>query len=162
MFAAADFWVGTRRPLTQATGLDPAARRTAWDLIEQIRSRGTTVVLVTHFMDEAERLCDRIAVFDNGRIIADGSPQALVDSHAGETSVRFSTDAPDLSWLDGRPGVERVERVGSDVTVRGRGPVLAHTAAALVEHGIAPLDLRAERKTLEDAFLALTDNEPGQ
>lgn len=143
------------------TGLDPAARRVAWDLIEQIRARGTTVVLVTHFMDEAERLCDRIAVFRRGQIVAEGSPPELVDTHAGDATVRFSTDEADLSWLADVRGVEGVDQDGSSVNVRGSGPLLAYTAAALVEHGIAPLDLRTERKSLEDAFLALTDDESG-
>jgi ABC-2 type transport system ATP-binding protein len=141
------------------TGLDPAARRVAWDLIDQIRERGTTVVLVTHFMDEAERLCDRIAVFERGRIIDWGTPAELIDRHAGASSVHFSTDEDDLSWLTGASGVERIERSGAHVTVHGSGALLAHTAAALVGHGIAPLDLRTERKTLEDAFLALTGGE---
>lgn len=144
------------------TGLDPAARRVAWDLIEEIRSRGTTVVLVTHFMDEAERLCDRLAVFEAGRIIDEGSPRALVDRHASRATVHFSTDQADLSWLTGATGVERVDRDGSRVTVHGDGPLLAYTAAALVAHGIAPLDLRSEHRTLEDAFLTLTGNPAGE
>lgn len=143
------------------TGLDPAARRVAWDLIDQIRARGTTVVLVTHFMDEAERLCDRLAVFRQGHIIAEGSPQGLVDAHAGSATVHFTTDEADLSWLEKSCGVERIDRTGSRVTVHGHGPLLAHTAATLVAHGIAPLDLRTERKTLEDAFLALTAQQDG-
>ncbi len=143
------------------TGLDPAARRIAWDLIDRIRQRGTTVVLVTHFMDEAERLCDRIAVFRQGRIIADGTPQQLVDAHAGEATVHFTTDVADLSWLADTRGVERIARTGSHVSVHGSGPLLAFTAASLVQHGIAPLDLRTERKTLEDAFLALTAHDDG-
>jgi ABC-2 type transport system ATP-binding protein len=138
------------------TGLDPAARRVAWDLIEQIRARGTTVVLVTHFMDEAERLCDRLAVFQQGQVIAEGSPQELIDAHAGNATVHFTTDAADLSWLAEARGVQRIDRAGSRVTVHGAGPLLAYTAAALVDHGIAPADLRTERKSLEDAFLALT------
>jgi ABC-2 type transport system ATP-binding protein len=138
------------------TGLDPAARRVAWDLIDQIRARGTTVVLVTHFMDEAERLCDRLAVFQHGQVIAEGSPQQLIDAHAGQATVHFTTDVADLSWLAEAPGVERIDRAGSRVTVHGAGPLLAYTAAALVDHGIAPADLRTERKSLEDAFLALT------
>ena len=72
----------------------------------------------------------------------------------------FSTEADDLSWLAGVPGAERVERDGTHVAVHGSGPLLAYAGAALVERGLAPLDLRAERKTLEDAFLALTDDEP--
>jgi ABC-2 type transport system ATP-binding protein len=143
------------------TGLDPAARRVAWDLIERIRDRGTTVVLVTHFMDEAERLCDRIAVFQRGRIVAEGSPQELVDAHAGGATVHFTTDVADLSWLADSPGVERIDRAGSRVTVHGSGPLLAQTAATLVANGIAPLDLRTERRTLEDAFLALSAQPEG-
>jgi ABC-2 type transport system ATP-binding protein len=138
------------------TGLDPAARRVAWDLIDQIRARGTTVVLVTHFMDEAERLCDRLAVFRHGQVIAEGSPQELIDAHAGNPTVHFTTDAADLSWLADARGVERIDRAGPRVTVHGAGPLLAYTAAALVDHGIAPADLRTEHKSLEDAFLALT------
>ena len=138
------------------TGLDPAARRVAWDLIDQIRARGTTVVLVTHFMDEAERLCDRLAVFQHGQVIAEGSPQELIDAHGGSATVHFTTDAADLSWLADARGVERIDRAGPRVTVHGAGPLLAYTAAALVDHGIAPADLRTEHKSLEDAFLALT------
>ncbi len=138
------------------TGLDPAARRVAWDLIDQIRATGTTVVLVIHFMDEAERLCDRLAVFRQGRIIAEGAPHELIAAHAGEPTVHFTTDAADLSWLAAAPGVERVDRKGSRVIVHGSGPLLAYTAGALVDHGLAPIDLRAERKSLEDAFLSLT------
>ncbi len=141
------------------TGLDPAARRVAWDLIDQIRAHGTTVVLVTHFMDEAERLCDRLAVFRCGQIIAEGSPDGLIAAHAGGPTVHFTTDAVDLSWLADVQGVERVVRAGSRVTVHGSGPLLAYTAAALVEHGIAPADLRSKRKSLEDAFLALTSDD---
>lgn len=141
------------------TGLDPAARRVAWDLIDQIRARGTTVVLVTHFMDEAERLCDRLAVFQHGQVIAEGTPQGLIDAHAGRATVHFTADVADLSWLAEARGVERVDRAGARVTVHGTGPLLAYTAAALVEHGIVPLDLRTERKSLEDAFLTLTAHE---
>lgn len=143
------------------TGLDPAARRVAWDLIDQIRARGTTVVLVTHFMDEAERLCDRLAVFRAGRIIVEGSPSELIAAHAGEPTVHFTTDAADLSWLATVTGVRSFDRAGPRVTVHGTGPLLAFTAAALVEHGLAPADLRVERRSLEDAFLALT-TEPAE
>lgn len=137
------------------TGLDPSARRTAWELIAAIRDQGTTVVLVTHFMDEAEHLCDRIAVFKQGRIAAVDTPSGLIATHAGESRVRFSTEAAELGWLAEVPGVEGIERESSHVQVTGKGPLLAHTAAALVAHGIAPLDLRVDRATLEDAFLRI-------
>jgi ABC-2 type transport system ATP-binding protein len=146
--------------LTQ--GLDPEARRATWELIREIRADGTTVVLVTHFMDEAEQLCDRLAVIDGGRVIALDTPQGLIDgSHLGAT-VRFTTDEPDLSWLDHLDVVDSVERsgaTGAAVVVRGQGPVLALVAAELVAHGIAPTDLRVERPTLEDAFLKLAGRE---
>jgi ABC-2 type transport system ATP-binding protein len=138
------------------TGLDPAARRTAWDLIRAIRENGTTVVLVTHFMDEAEQLCDRLAVVDQGRIVATDTPQGLITTYASQIRVIFSTDLPDLSWLEEIPQVSRVIRQGRRVEVEGNGPVLAMVAAALVDHGIIPADLRAEQPTLEDVFLSIT------
>ncbi len=138
------------------TGLDPAARHVAWELIRAIRDHGATVVLVTHFMDEAEELCDRLAIVDHGKIIAADSPGGLITSHAGQVRVIFTTDKKDLSWLDSVRHVQRVERRGPRVEVGGTGPVLAHVAAALVAHGIEPSDLRMEQPSLEDVFLKLT------
>jgi ABC-2 type transport system ATP-binding protein len=140
--------------LTQ--GLDPQARRLTWDLIRDIRARGTTVVLVTHFMDEAEQLCERVAIVDRGRVVALDAPQALIAGLDLPVRVCFSTDRTDLDWLRAVPVVQAVERVGREVVVSGTGPVLALVAAALVEHGIVPVDLRAERPTLEDVFIART------
>ncbi len=137
-------------------GLDPAARRVAWDLIRAIRERGTTVVLVTHFMDEAEQLCDRVAVMDCGRIAALDTPQGLIATYAGQIRVIFSTERTDLSWLEEVPHVNRVTRRGPRVEVEGSGPVLALVAAGLVDHGITPSDLRVEQPTLEDVFLTIT------
>jgi ABC-2 type transport system ATP-binding protein len=138
------------------TGLDPAARRVAWDLIRSVRDRGTTVVLVTHFMEEAQKLCDRLAIVDHGRVIALDSPQSLITDHAGSVCVLFSTERQDLDWLEGISGVSGIERFGDRVEVEGSGPLLALVAAALVEHGIVPHDLRLEQPTLEDVFLNLT------
>jgi ABC-2 type transport system ATP-binding protein len=143
------------------TGLDPAARRVAWDLIHEIRARGATVVLVTHFMDEAEELCDRLAIIDHQKVVATGTPQELIVEYGGGLVVRFSTDVDDLGFLSSTPHVSNVERRGNDVEVHGDGPVLALVAAALVNHGIVPSDLRVERATLEQVFLALTDDGPG-
>ena len=140
--------------LTQ--GLDPQARRATWDLIREIREGGTTVVLVTHFMDEAEHLCDRVAVVDSGRVVAVDTPQGLIDGLGLPSVVRFSAAGPDVGWLHDVAGVESVVRRGDAVEVRGTGPVLALVASGLVARGIAPLDLRVERPTVEDAFLALT------
>jgi ABC-2 type transport system ATP-binding protein len=140
--------------LTQ--GLDPQARRGTWELIREIRDGGTTVVLVTHFMDEAEHLCDRVAVVDQGCVVALDTPQGLIDGLGLPSIVRFTTTEPDLSWLEEIDLVESLSRRGDTVDVTGTGPVLAHVAAALVSHGIAPLDLRVDRPTVEDAFLELT------
>jgi ABC-2 type transport system ATP-binding protein len=140
--------------LTQ--GLDPQARRATWDLIREIREDGTTVVLVTHFMDEAEQLCDRVAVVDDGRVIALDTPQGLIDGLGLPSVVRFSTDEPDLDWLERLDVVDSMTRHGGAVEVRGTGPVLALVASELVAHGIVPPDLRVERPTVEDAFLSLT------
>ena len=142
--------------LTQ--GLDPEARRATWELIREIRAGGTTVVLVTHFMDEAEQLCDRLAVVDGGRVIATDTPQGLIEGAGMSSIVRFTSDAADLGWLEHLDVVDSVERsgaAGASVTVRGQGAVLALVAAELVGRGIAPVDLRVERPTLEDAFLEL-------
>jgi ABC-2 type transport system ATP-binding protein len=139
------------------TGLDPAARRVAWDLVAAVRERGTTVLLVTHFMDEAQRLCDRVAVLLDGRVVAQGTPKALIHAAGTRSTVRFTlpTDV-DLGHLERIAGVEGVTRRGDAVTVCGEGPLLARVAHALVEHGHEPADLRAELATLEDAYLALT------
>ncbi len=140
--------------LTQ--GLDPQARRATWELVREIRADGTTVVLVTHFMDEAEQLCDRVAVVDDGRVIALDTPQGLIDGLGLRSVVRFTSDDPDLDWVEQLAIVESVTRRGDAVEVRGTGPVLALVAAELVAHGIVPIDLRVERPTVEDAFLTLT------
>ena len=144
------------------TGLDPAARRVAWDLIRAVREKGTTVVLVTHFMDEAENLCDRLVVVDKGKIVAGDTPQGLINRYAGE--VRVICTAPDtaLPWLKNIPGVTSAQATGQKIEVSGSGPILALTAAALVEHGIIPDDLHMEQANLEDVFLKLTGRSAGE
>jgi len=144
------------------TGLDPGGRRVAWDLIRAIRDKGTTVVLVTHFMDEAENLCDRLAVVDLGKVVASGSPQGLIARYTSEGRVLFTSEKTDLPWLATVPGVKKVAVKGQRVEVEGSGPVLALTAAALVEHGIVPADLRIEQPSLEDVFLKLTGRTVGE
>lgn len=139
--------------LTQ--GLDPAARRIAWDLIRAIRERGATVVLVTHYMEEAEALCDRIAIVNGGRVIASGTAQELIATRGTGVQVLFTTDAADISWLDDIDGVDSVTQDHSRVDVRGSGPVLALVASELVAHGIVPADLRAVQPSLEDIYFNL-------
>lgn len=141
------------------TGLDPAARRVAWDLVDAVRARGTTVVLVTHFMDEAQRLCDRLAVLVRGRVTARGTVSDLIRSQWPGSVVTFSAPAAaDIGFLAGVPGVSDVARSDGSVQVSGSGPLLARVAHALVDRGLEPEDLRSEQPTLEDAYLALTSS----
>ena len=144
--------------LTQ--GLDPAARRVAWGLIRAIRDRGATVVLVTHYMDEAEQLCDRIAVVDGGRVVATDTPLGLIARFGGPTRISFTADGQDMGFLEGVAHVRAVRRRGQRVEAEGTGPVLALVAAELVARGIVPTDLRVDQATLEDVFLRLTDQPP--
>jgi ABC-2 type transport system ATP-binding protein len=139
------------------TGLDPQARRATWDAVRAIRDQGKTVVLVTHFMDEAEELADRIAIIDQGNIVALDTPQALIQNLHADTRVRFTSyNGYDPELLRRVDGVTEVEQRGKQVIVQGNGALLAHVATALAEHNIAPTDLRVEQANLEDVFLALT------
>lgn len=143
------------------TGLDPQARRAMWDLVRQMRDQGCTVFLTTHFMEEAERLCDRVAIMDHGRIVALDTPEALIRSLGVETRVVFTTDS-DIRALEikGVPGVERVERSGERVTVYGCGDRLVSSVVSALEEARVPFrDLRTEQATLEDVFLTLTGRE---
>jgi ABC-2 type transport system ATP-binding protein len=142
--------------LTQ--GLDPAARRVAWGLIRAIRERGATVVLVTHYMDEAEQLCDRIAVVEGGRVVAADTPQGLIARFGGPIKITFTPDGHDVRFLEDVAHVKTVRRRGERVEAEGTGPVLALVAAELVSRGLVPPDLRVEQATLEDVFLRLTDD----
>jgi ABC-2 type transport system ATP-binding protein len=141
------------------TGLDPASRRVAWDLIRRVQERGTTVVLVTHFMDEAETLCDRLVVINQGVVVAGGTPGELIDRLGGGVRVRFTLDREEPPWLATVPHVSSWTRNRNRYEVLGDGPVLAYVAAGLVEHGLVPADLRQERATLEDVFLRLTQGD---
>jgi ABC-2 type transport system ATP-binding protein len=144
--------------LTQ--GLDPAARRNVWAAVRQLHDAGTTVLLVTHEMDEAEALCGRVVAMRGGRVLDAGAPADLVDRHAGTATIRFSMpDAPALLLDQVRrlDGVHEVERAGARVTVRGARPVIAHVGAALVRWGPVPADLSVHVPTLEDALLGLLD-----
>jgi ABC-2 type transport system ATP-binding protein len=141
------------------TGLDPMSRRVTWDLVRQVRDQGTTVVLVTHFMDEAEELCDRIAVINEKRVVAIDTPDGLVEQFGGGATVTFSTDAADLAFLDRIEEVDGVSQQGRRVTVTGHGALLASVAAALVARGLKPIDLASHRASLEDVFLTITGEE---
>jgi ABC-2 type transport system ATP-binding protein len=141
--------------LTQ--GLDPAARRDVWDAIRSLRDAGTTVLLVTHYMDEAEALCDRVVVMDGGRVLDSGPPVALVDRNAPWATVRFdalrsSVRPEDLRAID---GVRQVRRVGGAVEVFGDRRMIAHVCAHLVDRGQVPDDLAVTMPDLEEAVIAL-------
>lgn len=141
--------------LTQ--GLDPGARRVVWGLIEQVRDSGTTVVLVTHFMEEAEVLCDRVVVMTGGRVVDTGSPAELIERHSDGVRMRFPGEAADLEWLANVPGVAAVRREGAELVARGSSPMIAHVGAALVQRGHVPDTIRIAQPDLEDALLSLIE-----
>ncbi|MFC6088731.1 ABC transporter ATP-binding protein [Saccharothrix lopnurensis] len=139
------------------TGLDPQARRDTWSLVEQVRDSGVTVVLVTHFMEEAERLCDRLALIDGGRLVAVDSPAGLVSRVNDEQTVRFRPTGPlDLELLRELPEVSRVEQHGSRVVVTGGGNLPHAVTAILARNHVVAADLRVEQADLDDAFIRLT------
>jgi len=143
------------------TGLDPRARHAMWDLVRGIRDRGKTVFLTTHFMEEAERLRDRVAIMDDGNIVALDSPENLIRSLGAETRVVFTVEESfEREWLTGLTGVERVERIGERVVAYGRGSELVGSVVSgLTSNGVDFHDLRTEQPNLEDVFLALTGRE---
>jgi ABC-2 type transport system ATP-binding protein len=143
------------------TGLDPQARREVWALIEGIRERGVTIVLVTHFMEEAERLCDRVAVLDSGRVVAIDTPSALAAAVGAEQRIRFRPSVPfDDQLLTSLPEVTGVTHRGGVVLVTGIGEVVHAVTSVLARHGIVAGQLRVEQANLEDAFVALTGHQP--
>lgn len=140
------------------TGLDPQARHAMWDLIRGIRDRGKTVVLTTHFMEEAERLCDRVAIVDQGRIVALDTPSNLIGSLGVGTRVVFTMEGPLDTDALGRSGeYGAIERDGERVAVNCKSnQQLAQLVNTLVSDGLRFRDLRTEQPTLEDVFLATT------
>src|SRR5690349_2208882 len=139
------------------TGLDPQARRDTWDLIESIRDRGVTVLLVTHFMAEAERLCNRVALIDAGTVVALDTPAGLVAGVSVEQRIRFRPSAPiDDRLLSDLAEVREVRRHGTQLEVIGEGNVLHAVTATLAAHQIIANDLRVEQASLDDAFVQLT------
>src|ERR1700733_6274180 len=127
------------------TGLDPQARRDAWQLIEGVRDRGVTIVLVTHFMEEAERLCDRVALIDHGRIAALDTPANLTTRAQGGKSVRFVPSAPfDDRLLTALPEVSRVEHQGQHVVVTGTGELVNTVILALHGAGLEARDVQLD------------------
>ncbi len=144
-----------------STGLDPQARRTMWDLVRSLRDQGKTIFLSTHFMEEAERLCDRVAIMDHGKIVALDTPENLISGLGVGTRVVFtSEDAIDTGQLESLEHVSRVEASGDRVIVHGQGDRLVSEVVRAIEgHGWRFRDLRSEQPTLDDVFLTLTGRE---
>jgi ABC-2 type transport system ATP-binding protein len=140
------------------TGLDPQARRAIWALVTGIRDRGTTVFLTTHLMEEAERLCDRVAIIEHGRIIELGTPEELVQKHCPERTVVFTSDDANVAErLQGLGAVERAEGSGATYTIRGAGDdFVTDVINIIAREGIRVRGFRTEIPTLEDVFLKLT------
>ena len=144
------------------TGLDPQARRDTWELIEGVRSRGVTIVLVTHFMEEAERLCDRVALIDTGRVVVVDSPAALAERTEAEQRIQFRPSVPfDDGLLTVLPDVTNVIHRGDVVVVTGNSNALNAVTSVLARHQIAARQLRVDQGSLEDAFLTLTGRHAG-
>lgn len=141
------------------TGLDPEARRETWSLIERMRDRGVTVILVTHFMDEAERLCDRLALINRGTVRALDTPEAIAAT-AGGSRLRFVPSQPvDDQTLRTIPGVRDIERKQHYVTVTGTRDLASSVITALAAIGVRVSDMEARAGNLEDAFLKLTQDD---
>jgi ABC-2 type transport system ATP-binding protein len=146
------------------TGLDPQARHAIWDLVRDVRGRGKTVLLTTHFMEEAEKLCDRVAILNHGRIVALDTPAALIRSLGTEERVIFSVEgALPAGFEKGLTGGARIDIQGGRVTVRGKNgrqvPLVSEVVGLLSSQGIQFHDLRTEQPSLEDVFLSLTGQE---
>jgi ABC-2 type transport system ATP-binding protein len=139
------------------TGLDPQSRRAIWDLVRGIRERGKTVFLTTHLMEEAEKLCDRVAIMEHGRIIDIDTPANLVLRHCPERSVVIEVSDPDTAErFQMIPGVKSVERNGNRLTICGRGELVTEVIRCLSENRVRVTDFRAILPNLEDVFLKLT------
>jgi ABC-2 type transport system ATP-binding protein len=143
------------------TGLDPQARHAIWDLVRDVRSKGKTILMTTHFMEEAERLCDRVAILDHGRIVALDNPAALIHDLGGEERISFSLDQampPALQKALAKAGQVQIQ--GERVTVHGNSNRQMALVGEVVKHLVASeirfRDLRTEQSTLEDVFLKLT------
>jgi ABC-2 type transport system ATP-binding protein len=143
------------------TGLDPQSRRQAWEIVEGLKERERTVLLTTHYMEEAERLCDRVAIVDHGRVIAMGTPRDLIASLGAEHVVEFAVgdgDAPGEDVLAGLPSVEGVAREGTAwrLTVREAHRAVPALLTLLSRRGLEPSHLSTHHATLEDVFVSLT------
>jgi ABC-2 type transport system ATP-binding protein len=143
------------------TGLDPQARRNLWDLVEELKVAGRTIILTTHYMEEAERLCDRVAVMDHGRIIAVGTPRELIASVGGDQIVEFAVDEKsivDPVIFAAVPGIQshRVHAGHHQISVSELHTAMPRIFSLIEEHGLELVEFRTHSATLEDVFVALT------
>ncbi len=146
------------------TGLDPQARHAIWDLVRDVRAKGKTVLLTTHFMEEAEKLCDRVAILDHGKIVALDTPGNLIHNLGAEERIVFSVNGLlPRGFEKALSNGTRVEVQGEQVTIHGRNgrkvPLVSEVVSLLSGQGVAFRDLRTEQPTLEDVFLSLTGSE---
>jgi ABC-2 type transport system ATP-binding protein len=142
------------------TGLDPQARRTMWETVRKLRERGKTIFLITHSMEEAERLCDRIAIVDHGHLIALDTPEHLINNLGMQSQVIFTVDgSPNLDLLHALPEVQEVQLVEDRVILSGTNgsdTLLSSVVQALPASGMRYHDIHTQRPTLDDVFLKLT------
>jgi ABC-2 type transport system ATP-binding protein len=143
------------------TGLDPQARRHLWDLVDELKKSGRTIILTTHYMDEAQRLCDRVAIMDHGKVIALGTPQQLIATLGGEDMVEFAVDGTanvDVAALTAIEGVQshRVDAGLHQLSVSGLHKAMPLIFAALTSAGLHLSEFRTHSATLEDVFVHLT------
>ena len=145
------------------TGLDPQSRRQTWEIVEGLKARGRTVMITTHYMEEASRLCDRVAVIDHGKVIAVGTPRELIASLGAEHVIEFAVGEGEAAAIEdgvlrALPSVEQVVRDGDSwrLTVREVHKAVPALLAALSERGAEPTQLTTHHATLEDVFMSLT------
>jgi ABC-2 type transport system ATP-binding protein len=145
------------------TGLDPQARHTIWDLVREVRSKGKTILLTTHYMEEAEQLCDRVAILDHGRIVAMDSPAELVRKFGGEERITFNVDQPlAQEFISSMQPIGQLTIQGERVSIQGgtgQASFVYDVVSLLAKHNIRFRSLRTEQPTLEDVFLKLTGRE---
>lgn len=145
------------------TGLDPRARRDTWQLIEEVRDSGVTVLLVTHFMEEAQRLCDRIAVIDKGRVAALDTPAGLISRSTASTVISFTPSAPlderELAALPQAASIDAGTSPGGRIVINGTDETVNAVISLVARHRITARQLRVAEASLDDAFLDLTEQQ---